>query len=275
MHTSYLRKPDETSESRGIKFLKKQPVTWSSGAWIASERNTPDLKAVLFDFDNVLMDKKKLSRIAYEQMFEEMAERGYPLPEGVSYDDKMKNEDSKAFTLRIYRDKKIANEALALVKEISASQEYPEIAGAKRTLDLLHSLNVPIAIVSNSHEDELAERFSSMFGPKYRDIPVLAEAKKPSPARIHEALEMLGVSAGDDVLYIGDRIDNDVEAAIAAGCHPVIFGNSEINSPDLARVGDKDNPIHIGYTETHADLQQLIQRYASVSAARASAARGR
>ena len=95
---------------------------------------------------------------------------------------------------------------------------YPD---AIRTLDGLRRRGYRVAILANQPSERTAE---------LRTIGVEAEVmamsdelgvQKPDPAFFARALELMGDPAPADVAYVGDRPDNDVAPALAAGMKAV------------------------------------------------------
>jgi HAD superfamily hydrolase (TIGR01549 family) len=92
---------------------------------------------------------------------------------------------------------------------------------AKPTLDALRAAGFRLAIVANqpaNRTDEL--RFLGVRA----DVMAMSEemgVHKPDPAFFKQALELMGNPAPGLVAYVGDRLDNDVGPAAAAGMKPI------------------------------------------------------
>jgi HAD superfamily hydrolase (TIGR01549 family) len=95
---------------------------------------------------------------------------------------------------------------------------YPDAA---RSIDVLQNAGYRVAIVAN----QPAERESQL-----RAIGIEAEVMamsdalslwKPDPAFFGRFLELIGSPAAASVAYVGDRVDNDVLPAMAAGMRAV------------------------------------------------------
>jgi len=95
---------------------------------------------------------------------------------------------------------------------------YPDAA---RALDALRAEGYRIAIVANQpgiRTDELAA-----IGIQ-ADVVAMSEwmgVAKPEPAFFARALELMGSPVPGDVAYVGDRVDNDVIPALAAGMRAI------------------------------------------------------
>ncbi len=94
-------------------------------------------------------------------------------------------------------------------------------ADAARAIDALRDAGYRIAIVANQpgiRTDELAS-----IGIE-AEVIAMSEwmgVAKPDPAFFARALELMGSPAPADVAYVGDRVDNDVIPAAAAGMRAV------------------------------------------------------
>jgi HAD superfamily hydrolase (TIGR01549 family) len=94
-------------------------------------------------------------------------------------------------------------------------------ADALRAIDALRDAGHRIAIVANQpgiRRDELGA-----IGIE-ADVVAMSEwmgVAKPDPAFFARALELMGSPAPSDVAYVGDRVDNDVLPAAAAGMRAV------------------------------------------------------
>jgi HAD superfamily hydrolase (TIGR01662 family) len=95
---------------------------------------------------------------------------------------------------------------------------YPD---AKPALDSLHGAGYHIAIIANQPAERTEElRF---LGVRAEVMGMSAEmgVHKPAPEFYAEALIRMGNPKAGDVAYVGDRLDNDVHPAAAAGMRPV------------------------------------------------------
>ena len=100
-------------------------------------------------------------------------------------------------------------------------QEGDLYADAKPALDALRAAGFRLAIVANqpaNRTDEL--RFLGVRA----DVMAMSEemgVHKPDRAFFEEALRLMGSPAPESVVYVGDRLDNDVHPAAAAGMRPI------------------------------------------------------
>jgi HAD superfamily hydrolase (TIGR01549 family) len=95
---------------------------------------------------------------------------------------------------------------------------YPD---AKPALDALRAAGYHLALIANQPAERTEElRF---LGVRAEVMGMSAEmgVHKPAPEFFVEALRRMGDPEPTDVAYVGDRLDNDIHPAAAAGMRPV------------------------------------------------------
>ena len=98
------------------------------------------------------------------------------------------------------------------------SDLYPD---ARPAIDAIRAAGYRVAIIANQPAERTEElRF---LGVRAEVMGMSAEmgVHKPAPEFFAEALRRMGDPAPDDVAYVGDRLDNDIHPAAAAGLRPV------------------------------------------------------
>lgn len=95
---------------------------------------------------------------------------------------------------------------------------YPD---AKPALDALRTAGYRVAIIANQPAERTEElRFLGVRA-EVMGMSVEMGVHKPAPEFFSAALQRMGDPAPADVAYVGDRLDNDVHPAAAAGMRPV------------------------------------------------------
>jgi HAD superfamily hydrolase (TIGR01662 family) len=95
---------------------------------------------------------------------------------------------------------------------------YPD---AKPALDALRGAGYRVAIIANQPAERTEElRF---LGVRAEVMGMSSEmgVHKPAPEFYTEALKRMGDPPAADVAYVGDRLDNDIRPAAAAGMRPI------------------------------------------------------
>ena len=99
-----------------------------------------------------------------------------------------------------------------------ASDLYPD---ALRSLDALREQGYRLAVIANQPAQRNAQLRA--LGVEAEVIAMSAEmgVSKPAPEFFARALELIGSPPPAEVAYVGDRVDNDVVPAMAAGMRAV------------------------------------------------------
>jgi HAD superfamily hydrolase (TIGR01662 family) len=95
---------------------------------------------------------------------------------------------------------------------------YPD---AREALAVLPEAGYRVAVLANQPARRTAELRALGVEPEVMAMSDELGAAKPSPAFYARALELLGGPDPADVAYVGDRVDNDVLPALAAGMRAV------------------------------------------------------
>jgi len=95
---------------------------------------------------------------------------------------------------------------------------YPD---ARRSLDGLRAAGYRVAIVANQPASRDGELRALGFAPEVMAMSSSLGVAKPDPAFFDAALGLMGDPDPADVAYVGDRVDNDVVPAAAAGMRAV------------------------------------------------------
>lgn len=100
-------------------------------------------------------------------------------------------------------------------------QEHDLYPDAKPAIDALRSAGYRLAVVANQPAERNAElRFLGVRA----EVMAMSDEMgfhKPAPEFYAETLRLLGSIDASSVAYVGDRLDNDVLPAAAAGMRPV------------------------------------------------------
>jgi phosphoglycolate phosphatase len=206
-------------------------------------------EAVIFDWDNTLVDSLPIVEQAREIAFEKF--KNYSKNEAV-----LGNINSpKSLFFMQFGDR--ADEAiqffLSEYKKLSATGIEP-FDGAHETLETISSLNIPMMIVSNKINTLLNQEVELLNWNKYfcrivgsQDTP----EDKPHSSPVYLALDSVNLSPSKDVWLIGDSTI-DVKCAFNSGCHPILFGDKEEFDPEEFK------NIEIDHVTTHKELKNLF-----------------
>jgi HAD superfamily hydrolase (TIGR01549 family) len=99
-----------------------------------------------------------------------------------------------------------------------ASDLYPD---ARPATAALTEAGYRVAVLANQPASRSAELRALGISPEVLSMSDEMGVAKPDPAFFQRALELLGQPRPEDVAYVGDRVDNDVLPAMAAGMRAV------------------------------------------------------
>lgn len=211
-------------------------------------------KAVIFDWDNTLVDSWPVIRLALNNTLTFMGHEPWSA-ERVKRDVKKSMRDSfpELFGERweVAADK-YQQEYRAI--HLDALQGLPD---AEATLQLLRDAGLFVSIVSNKRGPTLRKELDKLAWNPYFASAVGsqdAERDKPDVAPAHLALKEFGQMQGPEIWFIGDT-GADLECAKNLGATAILYGDF-----------DTDGKTHDGFpfvahARTHEALQALFSRY--------------
>jgi putative hydrolase of the HAD superfamily len=199
------------------------------------------IRAVLFDLDGTLHDRKSTYRAFMERQWTRFRGR----LAGISLDRFMEaaiRSDVNGQAPRINAYGALAKAlklARALEQELLADYQagYPAAAmpfpRVNELLDALRSMGVRLGMITNGSIDIQGRKLDTLgFGPRF-DAILISEAegvRKPEAEIFHRALARLSVDA-DASVFVGDNPDADVRGAKAAGMRAVWIRDAWFTEP--------------------------------------------
>jgi phosphoglycolate phosphatase len=183
-------------------------------------------KAVLFDWDNTLVDTWPMIHQAISATMVHMGHQPWSF------------EKVKSTAHASARDSfpKIFGEewpkAYAFFYDYLKNADHSNLMVLDSAVNVLRSLahhSIPIGVVSNKRADHLRQEINALGWNHFFQSIVGsgdAEKDKPHPEPILEALRLMGLAPSLDVLFIGDT-PVDWQASQAAGCFPIAFAPME------------------------------------------------
>lgn len=217
----------------------------------------PFPKAVIFDWDNTLVDTWPVIHKALNLTFAEL---------------KMRAWDIEQTKLRVRKSMRDSFPELFGPEWQAAGARYQQhyrnshlsmltpLPEAERVLDAFAEKNVPMVIVSNKKGPNLRTEVAHLgWNDRFQAIIGADDAArdKPHPDPVHLALSHIEQPAGPEVWFIGDS-DIDLETAAATGCTPILFGDFAPTRPEFTASHYHGQP-YARFVETHPELEELIK----------------
>ncbi|MEQ8441774.1 MAG: HAD-IA family hydrolase [Alphaproteobacteria bacterium] len=188
--------------------------------------NLPRPTAILYDWDNTLVDTWPVIHSAMNVLFRYM-----DMPEWTLLETKSNVRQSMrdAFP-RMFGDRwEEARDVFYQAFEAVHLNALVSLDGMRELLDGVKAAEIPQAVVSNKQGRYLRKEaehlgidgiFHSLIGAGD------AARDKPAPDPVHAALEGTGIALGPHVLFVGDS-GIDMQTAHAAGLTPILIGMPE------------------------------------------------
>jgi beta-phosphoglucomutase len=207
------------------------------------------LKAVIFDFDGVLVDSELLHYQAFNHILSPLGvnmstQQYYDQYLGLSDEELLRLLDKQNnLNLSEQRLRKLFKEKALAFKELSSAQAAV-IAGVPQFLNMLYENKIPMAICSGALLPEIEMILQGANLRHYFDVIVSAEQVqkgKPDPEGFLLAIEKLNAKLNTQISPRECIVIEDshwgLEAAKSAGMHPVAVTNSY--SADQLKPSDK------------------------------------
>jgi len=220
----------------------------------------PAIKAVIFDFDNTLMDFMKMKRTAVEAAVDAMIDAGLPMSKQAMVDKiyavytKVGIEDQLIFNKVLEEEYGTVNYrylAAGIIGYRRAKEGtlslYPHV---QNTLTGLVRMGLKLAVVSDAPRIPVWLRITALGLAQYFDVVVTSEDagfKKPHAKPFQMAMEALQVKPAE-ALMIGDWAERDMVGAKQLGLTTV-----------FARYGDTMNTKDPGADYEIDDIARLIE----------------
>jgi phosphoglycolate phosphatase len=242
------------SSGKSISEAEKAVRGASPVAKLTSRK--PD--AVLFDWDNTLVDERGVVDAIRMRLFSEL---GVPTPTAEEANRVWRTDRDgfyDGYFPGISRNK-VNSTYYAIMERVRREREQsgeplnPLLPGVKETLAALKRLGVPLGVVSNKpHEQLLRELRTLGLEDVFAYVQGHTEARelKPSPQPLLEAMKKMG-AAGGNVWYVGDEL-GDMAAAHGAGAQGIFLGTRDA---DAVRQGAAGEVVQV---DDHGQFLQAV-----------------
>lgn len=191
-------------------------------------------RAVLFDWDNTLVDSWDTIHDAMGHCFRQMGREPWTMTEIKARTRLSLVEAFPPIFGERWREARQHYFDRFHQIHLERIKPLPGVAGL---LDGLAALGLPLAVVSNKTGATLRKE-AEHFGWTPRFVKLVgagdASADKPDAAPMRMALEAMKISPGADVWYVGDT-GVDMQCAANAGCHGVLLHDAFPDDPVLAQ----------------------------------------
>ena len=223
---------------------------------LAALKNLPKPKAIIFDWDNTLVDTWPLIQAAVDTTMVEMGKEPWGLEK---VRDNVHKSMRDSFPVIFGDDWERAGE---IYKNSYRSMHLTKLYLLPAALELINKIEekeILQFVVSNKMGPTLRKEAANMaIDKKFFAIIGAGDAIADKPSREPVELALLGSDLDpkkDEIWFIGDTIA-DVDCAYNSGCRPIVFGHlenevSKTISQDLMRNGkNSEGPIPLCFNYT-------------------------
>jgi len=207
-------------------------------------------RAILFDWDNTLVDTWTVIHAALEPTFEAMGQRPWTLEEcRQRVRGSARDEFPRLFGERTAEATRLFYERF----EATHLDLLRELPGAARLLDQLREQGFYLGVVSNKRGTTLRKEAAHIgWDGHFRRLVGATDAPrdKPAPDPVFMALDAEAPPAPGDVWFVGDT-DIDMLCAVRSGCVPVLLREAP---PEAEEFLDCRPRLHLGNCEALGEL---------------------
>jgi phosphoglycolate phosphatase len=188
-------------------------------------------KAILFDWDNTLVDTWKIAFDAMNFARKSLGFSQFTVEEFWSHPHhSMRDAAVELFGEQYKEGEKLFYEAIDKLH----LKELKKLHGAELLLENIKDLGIYMGVVSNKDGNYLRKEVEHLgWRPHFHKVIGARdmEEDKPSPIPVFAALHNSSIDPSHDVWFVGDSIV-DVHCARASGCVPVVVGQGEASLQD-------------------------------------------
>ncbi len=183
----------------------------------------PRPQAIIFDWDNTLVDTWPIIHQALHETFEAMGLTPWSLDKVKTHVRKSMRDSFPEIFGAQWQDAATLYQTRYRTHHLDRLTPLP---GAEELLQYIHAIPVPMIVVSNKKGGNLRQEVSHLKWDVYfKNVTGADDAAKdkPHPDPVHHALKELGILPSANMWFIGDS-DIDLETAKNTGCTPILYG---------------------------------------------------
>jgi len=181
--------------------------------------------AVIFDWDNTLVDSWPLIHEAFNHTLKKFGKATWSLEETkIKVHRSMKDMLPQHFSDDWQEAAKIYRSYYAHIQD---GLEILEMAD--RTLEVLSDKNIPICVVTNKKNTLIHREIENFqWGKYFRSVIGSGDVPHDKPAvdGVESVLKTIDLPVSNNIWFVGDSV-TDMETAYNSGCAPVFFGNDD------------------------------------------------
>ena len=219
--------------------------------------NLPKPKAIIFDWDNTLVNTWPVIHEAMVVTFTAMGQAPWTLQQTK---ERVRKSMRDAFPELFGDDWQKAGEIYQRAYRENSAAKLEPLPGALDVLKRIEALGLYNAVVSNKKGPVLRKEVTHMGWDHYFKTIVGADdaaRDKPHADPVHMAFDKSGILPARDVWFVGDS-DVDLECALNTGCTAILYGESAKDHPEYSHTHFQGMPYH-AHVHDHAQTLELLK----------------
>lgn len=216
----------------------------------------PEPKAVIFDWDNTLVNTWPIIHAALEKTFAAMGKEPWTLEQT---QQRVRKSMRDAFPEVFGAGWEQAGEMYQKHYRASHLEKLEALPDAEDVLKRVRERKLFCAVVSNKKAGNLRKEVEQLGWGKYFDAVVGSDdaaRDKPHTDPVHLAFEKSHVKPGKNVWFIGDS-EIDIECAMHCGCTAVLYGDLAKKHPEYSATHYCGFPYH-AHVWDHREMLKLL-----------------
>jgi phosphoglycolate phosphatase len=214
-------------------------------------------KAILFDWDNTLVDTWPTIHEALRVTFEAMGHEPWTME---MVQERVHRSMRDAFPELFGKLAEEAAETYQASFRAIHLERLTALKGAVETLELLKPKEWFIGVVSNKKGVNLRKEIEHISWGRYFDAIVGADDAtndKPHPDSVHMALEGSDIIDMQDIWFVGDSI-TDLECAQNVGCQMILYGDHTTEAAIGGGMGSYRGVDFHAHARNHQEMRSFI-----------------
>lgn len=214
-------------------------------------------KAILFDWDNTLVNTWPMIHEALVHTFTSMGVEPWPIEVTMK---RVRKSMRDSFPELFGENWEKAGELYQNYYRSNHLARLETLEGAEHILQTIKAAGIYCAVVSNKKARSLHKEVAHLGWGKYFHAVVGSDdaaRDKPFADPVIKALEGSGIEPGPDVWFVGDS-DIDLECARNTGCVPLLYGQVAASHPEFTGKSYCGFAFH-AYAADHSELGALFK----------------
>ncbi len=216
----------------------------------------PHPRAIIFDWDNTLVNTWPIIHDALTATFKEMGKEPWTFEQTCQ---RVRKSMRDSFPEVFGEGWQKAGEIYQRHYKSTHLQKLQALPLAVDVLSRIRELALYCTVVSNKKGPTLRQEIEKLGWEEYFDTIVGsddAERDKPHADPVHLAFEKSGIAPSPDVWFIGDS-EIDLECALNTGCTAILYGELAKEHPDFTTTHYQGFPYH-AHVHGHKDILDIL-----------------